>query len=129
MARGSVVDMDPAMIARGLAGGRVGFGVVLTATPLRLTRTWLGRDAERPGAQILARSLGARDLALGVGTLAADRDHLERWLLGGLIADVSDLVATLATPSLPPRGRILGSLAAGAGVTLGLAAVGALRRG
>jgi hypothetical protein len=120
--------MDQAIIVRGLAGGRVGFGVVLTAAPLRLTRTWLGDDAERTGAQILARSLGARDLALGLGALASDRDHVERWVLAGLVADAADLAATLATPSLPRRGRTLGALAAGAGVALGVAALGALRR-
>jgi hypothetical protein len=121
--------MDPAIIARVLARGRVGFGLVLTAAPLRLTRAWLGDDAERTAAQILARSLGARDLALGVGALAAARDDREAWLLAGLAADTADLVATLATASLPRRGRILGSLAAGAGVVLGLAAVAGLRRG
>jgi hypothetical protein len=120
--------MDPAIIARGVAAGRVGFGLVLTAAPLRLTRTWLGADAERTGAQILARSLGARDLALGLGALAADRDQVERWLLGGMIADASDLVATAGAPSLPHRGRVLGSLAAGVGLAAGVVAVGALRR-
>lgn len=120
--------MDPMLIARSVAIGRVGFGIVLSAAPLRLTRAWLGGDAQSEGAQVLARSLGMRDVALGAGALTSDRDGLPRWLLAGVVADASDLVGTLAADSLPRRGRILGSLAAAGGIALGVTAVALLRR-
>ena len=64
-------------LARGIAAGRLGFGVALLAAPERLTGPWLGRrDARRAGTVVAVRGLGARDLALGAGTLAASPEAL-----------------------------------------------------
>ncbi len=90
---------------------------------------WLGRDAGRPGTQVATRGLGARDLALGAGTLAASESALRPWVAASILGDVADLIATVkAGDSIPVAGRVLvGSLAAGATV-LGAAALAGLSR-
>jgi hypothetical protein len=62
----------------------------------------------RPTDKLLARSLGSRDIALGLGAiLAMDRGAPSRgWLEAGGLADAGDLLATLiAFRSLPRFGR------------------------
>ncbi len=123
--------MDARTLARGIALGRVAFGVALLATPSRSTTVWLGRDdASRPGTAVAVRGLGARDLALGAGTLAASPDALAAWVAASIMGDLSDLAATLRAGSAIPRtGRIgVSALAAGA-VGLGAVALAGLRRG
>lgn len=94
--------------AQGLALSRVAVGVALVAAPERATAGWLGRDARRPGAQVLARALGIRDLALGIGALAALRrgDDAWGWLAGAAAADAVDCAASIAAGDrLPALGR------------------------
>lgn len=88
-------------------------------------RPWIGSDASRPAAKLLARAIGARDLVLGLGTLQSpDR----RWLGAALVADTADLALTVAAREhLPKRGHVLVSLIAGAGVGLGAAALAGTR--
>lgn len=118
--------MNPSILARASAVGRIGFGVGLLARPRLLTRAWIGEDADRMGPQVLTRALGIRDLVIGAGTLASDEPGRRRWLAAALVADATDLVVTLAAGSaLPLRGRVLVSLAAGAGVAMGAAALAA----
>ncbi len=122
--------MDARTLARLIAIGRIGFGAGLLLAPDRLTAPWLGRDAGRAGTQVAARGLGARDVALGVGTLAASGgDALRPWLAGAVAGDLGDLVATLvAGDGLPLSGRVMvGGLASGA-TALGLAALAGLGR-
>ena len=55
-------------LARGLALNRISFGAGLILAPGLYARTWVGKDAARHDAtKLLARALGARDLALGAG--------------------------------------------------------------
>ena len=118
-------------LARFTAICRVAIGAGFLAYPPLSMRSWIGRDARRPGAVLLARALGARDLVIGVGTLAslADREALAAWLRGALAADATDLALTLAGgDAVPPRGRILVSAIAGGGVALGAAALATLER-
>jgi hypothetical protein len=118
-------------LARGIAIGRVGFGVALLSAPARSTSAWLGRsDAGRTGTAVVVRGLGARDLALGAGTLAASPDALPLWVAASMAGDLADLTATLAAgDGIPRSGRIaVGALAAGA-VALGALALGGLVRG
>lgn len=113
-------------LARFTACCRLAIGAGFVAYPSLTMRPWIGADAARPGASLLARALGARDLILGVGTLAAlgDPDGLVPWLLGALVADSTDLALTLAgRATLPVRGRVLVSAIAAGGVALGVAAL------
>lgn len=116
--------MNPSRLARASALGRVAFGIGLATCPRPLTRAWIGADADRVGSQVLTRALGIRDLVIGAGTLAGGDADRRRWLLAALVADATDLTVTLAAGSaLPLRGRLLVSLAAGAGVAMGAAAL------
>jgi hypothetical protein len=120
--------MNPALVARVVAAGRIGFGVALILTPERLSTPWLGRDAARTGTQVVTRGLGARDLALGAGALAASESDLRLWVAAGIVADVADLVATVAAgDSLPVAGRVLVGAVASAGAALGAVALAGLR--
>jgi len=85
---------------------------------------WVGRDGSRPGGQVLARALGARDTALGAGTLAALRGGgpTAPWVLGGLLCDGTDLLAThAARERLPAAAAPLIYLLAGGALLVGLA--------
>jgi hypothetical protein len=120
---------NAALIARLVAAGRVGFGIALMLTPERLTTPWLGSDAARPGTRVATRGLGARDMALGAGTLAAGGTDLQRWVAAGILADAADLLATLAAGnSLPRAGRLLVGAVASGGAALGVLALAGLRR-
>lgn len=122
-------SMEPRLLARATAAARVGFGVALLARPELLTGPWIGRDATRPGPKVLARALGARDLALGAGALACQSGDLRLWLAAALIADGADLAVTATAGSaLPLTGRVLVSATALGGVVLGAIAIAGLRR-
>jgi hypothetical protein len=68
-------------------------------------RPWLGRGMGRPTEKLLARSLGGRDIALGLGAiLAMDRGAPTRgWLEAGGLADAGDLLGTLLAFRALPR--------------------------
>jgi hypothetical protein len=106
--------------ARMIAAGRVLIGAVLFAAPDLVATSWIGEDARTDGARVVVRALGARDAALGAGTLAAAGDpaQLRRWLLASSASDAADFVATLAGPRTPARTAVLGlaATAAAAGV-------------
>jgi hypothetical protein len=104
--------------ARGLALGRVVLGAGLLLVPSRLGRPWVGAVADRPGAQVALRALGARDLLLGgiVLHLAGRGPAGGRALQACAVADAVDAGATLAAlRELPPLGAAgVAALAAGA---------------
>jgi hypothetical protein len=88
-----------------LSLGRLGLGASLVARPDLATSMWVGRDGKRAGGQVLARALGARDAALGAGTLAAVRggQPTRPWVLAGLVCDATDLLATHAARHHLPK--------------------------
>ena len=78
---------------------RAGVGAVLVVAPgwfLRLS----GREAPTPVSALLIRTIGIRDLALGIGTVTAarrgDEDGLRHWTSVGLASDSLDVLASLA---------------------------------
>lgn len=118
--------MSPRTLVAGIALGRLALGAALVAAPRKVVGPgWIGAEAERPAAATLLRAVGARDIALAVGTLSALRSgsNLAPWIVGATIADGTDFAATLAAGSaIPPQGRAaVGGLAGGAfGAQLGL---------
>jgi len=121
--------VDARAIARFTAAGRVAIGAGFVAYPGLSMRPWLGRDASRASAMLLARALGARDLVLGAGTFGSlsDTPALRRWLTAALVADGADLAATLAAgDAIPAAGRALVLSIAAVAVGLGAAAVASL---
>ena len=96
--------MRPRDLLTLLAAGRIALGAGLIVKPDLVTGIWLGRDGRRPAIGALSRGFGARDAALGAGTLGAMRSggSLRPWILAGIAADATDLVAVYAArDSLP----------------------------
>ena len=108
-------------VARALSLGRLGLGPALVLRPGAIARTWIGRDGRRTGPRTIAVALGARDIALALGTLQALGDGggaARPWLRSGVIADGIDCVATLrARRNLPALG-VLAVAGAGACATV-----------
>ena len=100
---------DPAKLASLFAAGRLAFGAGLIAAPGKVAGGWIGADADRPAARIAVRGLGARDVALSGGALAArdDEARLARWVAAAVVCDLADIGITLATPAdaLPSNAR------------------------
>lgn len=95
------------LTASGAAGWiRVGVGVLFAGAPRLFVDRFV--DDETSGTLVLfARTIGVRDLALGLGTLAAERSgnpaDLQRWVRAGLVSDSIDFVAGLASTRLVGR--------------------------
>ena len=89
------------------ARGRMAIGAALVLAPRLAGPMWSGRDADSHAVRVLARGLGARDLALGLGTaVALDRGAPVRgWLEGAALADGVDLVSTLLAGDSIPAGK------------------------
>src|SRR5215208_8411062 len=89
--------------------GRFLFGVVFIARPTVMERAWIGKQARLPGAQVLARAVGARDLALGLGGLQAvarDDGSARPWLAAASVCDAVDFGASwVAGRGIPRQGR------------------------
>src|SRR5215210_818428 len=115
--------VDARTLTRLHALGRVALGAGLTLAPRALTAVWLGGASRRPATQVPVRALGARDLAIGLGTAyAAGQGHGVRpWLWAGILADATDLAATLrARDDLPAVGVAAVAAMAGGSVLLEL---------
>ena len=97
--------MDDAKLALGLARARIAIGLAAVMAPGLAARALSGRPAsgiEPP----LARMLGARDLALGLGTvIALDRGAPVRgWLEASALSDTADFASCLLAKSrMSPR--------------------------
>lgn len=118
--------MDHRQLMRAVAAGRIVVGAGLVALPGFAGGRWIGPAAHDGGVKVLARALGVRDLALGVGTLRAlDAGEPARsWVALGALSDAVDLAATaLAIRAIGPR-RALPVMAVAATATVaGLLAV------
>jgi hypothetical protein len=102
--------MRPRALLTTLALGRLAIGAGLTAKPDGpLGAGWVGAaESSRPTSAMLFRAVGARDMALALGTLAALRQgsRLRPWLLAATLADVADLLATFAAGrAVPLQGK------------------------
>lgn len=99
-------------------------GVAVLAAPESVTSHWLGeQNASHPAVRYLARSLGARDLALGVlswRTLGDGRVG-PQVLVACALADTVDALATVAVSSKLPRVGAIGTVVvAGGAAVVGL---------
>jgi hypothetical protein len=115
--------VDATVMARLLAVGRAGIGLALLVAPARSTAVWFGEDSDHPAAQLASRALGAREIGLGVGALAALGDgraeEARRWLTAGIAADLTDAVLTAASDRPGARrGAVVALAASGAAVGL-----------
>lgn len=111
--------------ATALAAVRIGIGVLAWALPKFALRPWVGAAvADEPGGRLLARSLGARDIALGAGAILSERHDtpVRGWIEAGALSDVGDLLATLGAFKKLPAFTRWGVLA----MTAGAVAAGAV---
>ena len=112
--------MEGRDLAVSLAGGRIAIGAVSLLAPGLVGRTMTGPEGSDGGTRLFARMVGARDLGLGLGLLAAlDRGAPVRgWLEASALVDGIDAAACLLA-----RHHIRTTVFPGA---VGLAATGAL---
>lgn len=120
----------PRLAAGAWAGLRVGLGLTALAVPRAAGGFWVGSPASTPAGAVLGRALGARDIALGAGTLAAVRTGapLRTWVLTAGFADALDALATAGARSALPPGRRDLVVAASAGSAVLAAVLGASLR-
>ena len=127
-----------------VAAGRVALGVAALARPSVPARPWVGASADELGARVFGRALGARDIALGLGALAALRGApagsasaraagaraawgAGAWVAAGALSDALDVAITAAAwPELPRTTRWLVAAAAGGAAVAGAAGALAL---
>ena len=129
-----------------VAAGRVALGVAALARPSVPARPWVGASADELGARVFGRALGARDIALGLGALAALRIApagsagaqaagaqaagawaAGAWVAAGALSDALDVAITAAAwPELPRTTRWLVAAAAGGAAVAGAAGALAL---
>ena len=109
-------------------------GVVFISRPTIMDEAWIGKQARLPGAQVLSRAVGARDLALGLGGVQAavrNDGSARQWMGAAAICDAVDFGATYAAGRKIPRSArasVLGIAAAGTLLSL-IAAAGSSRNG
>jgi hypothetical protein len=116
--------MQDARLAISLARGRIALGIAALAMP-RLAVRFMGGRSSDGIAPLFARMVGARDLALGLGTvIALDRGKPVRgWLEGSALSDTADFVACLlvrdsASPAMVRAAGGLGAASAALGIIL-----------
>jgi hypothetical protein len=119
------LPLEPKMLALVVARARVAVGAVGCALP-GPAAVFAHGDRE-PAARSLARMVGARDVALGLGALTSVKEGTQdaEWVGTGAAVDIVDGLALLLTRGLPKRSRLLGLAALACGVA-GLAAARAL---
>lgn len=114
------LDRDRArQLALATAVLRSAIGVVALVAPGLAAGLWADADARGlASTRVLARALGARDLALGMGLLLALRHEgpVRGWVEAGGLADTGDVVATLSGfGDLPRTGRWVALCSAASG--------------
>jgi hypothetical protein len=96
---------------RVMAAARAAIGASLFLFPKRTAAAYVGEGGATPAAAVITRSMGVRDMAIGIGALLAlDHDAPVRgWLEAGMLSDAGDAVALLLGRRHLPTGRMLTS--------------------
>jgi hypothetical protein len=111
-----------------VAALRVAYGAALLITPSRTTKRWLGPDGQRAGGgQVAIRALGAREVAIHAGALAAAvaGAPVRPWLAASMAGDCADIASTFGAKPALPDGSPLATLAVAGGSAALTAAVAA----
>lgn len=109
---------------------RIGAGLALGGSPTQFLR-WERDIPSGSSMPLMMRTVGIRDLALGLGTASALRSgstrELGRWIGAGLISDVLDVGAGLVSARTTGVRGLVSSLVASPAVALDVWAWAALR--
>jgi hypothetical protein len=99
---------------------RVAYGAALIVAPERLGRRWLGPAAATGATQVPLRALGARELLLHAGGLAAAArgGSLRPWFAASIAGDLTDIAATVVARRELPDGAAGLTAAVGGGSAL-----------
>ena len=107
----TVPDLEDRELAQIISMVRLGIGIGFFLFPKRMGRLWTGDEETSATSRMAARSLGARDAAIAIGTMTAlEHDgNVRGWLEAGAVSDASDAVSTLSNwGDLPGLRRLLG---------------------
>src|SRR5690349_2355193 len=103
---------------------RIGAGIALGGRPRSFLR-WEGPVPPGSSMTLLMRTVGIRDLAIGLGTVFTARsgtpDDLRRWIGAGLLSDALDVVAGLTSSTIIGRRGVVSAAIAAPMVALDLA--------
>jgi hypothetical protein len=116
------IEMDERETARAISMARFVVGVACVLFPRRAARVWLGGDSSE-NLTVAMRAMGARDVAIAVGTIAAldNGGDVAGWLRAGVTADATDAASTLmAFGSLRGLRKWVWPVTAGAAAYVGL---------
>ncbi len=104
-----------------IAAARIALGAAVLAAPERVLARWLGEaNARHGGVKDLGRGLAARDIALGLATLATLDDPVigPRVQLGCALADGADAASTLLERESLPLLGVVGTVVVAGGAAL-----------
>jgi hypothetical protein len=103
------------------ARARIVIGAAAFVAPTKMAQLMGGDDGADGLAPMYARMIGARDVALGLGTVVAvdRRGPVRGWLEGAALADAGDFVATLLVRRRLTPNAFIGTLAIAAGASVG----------
>jgi hypothetical protein len=114
--------VQDATLAMTVARARIAIGLAAVVSPRLATRAMSGRGTPDGLGPLFARMLGARDVALGLGTvIALDRGAPVRgWVEGSALADAADCIACIrARRDMSPLAFRLSAGLGGASAVLG----------
>lgn len=110
-------------LARLLSFSRVLVGGAAVIAPRRFARLWTGEENMQTTGTMAMRSLGARDVAIGLGTLRAldGEGPVRMWLETQALVDASDVFSTVTSfRSLPGLRRLVAVASAATGCYIAL---------
>lgn len=126
------VRPDAVQVSRAMAAVRLGIGAIGLVAPGRVAwRLFLqGRQIDETTALVL-RAAATRDLALGLGAVAASArgpGPLRGWVLAAALADCCDALAMATSKSASPAVRASAALVSALSASAGLAVAQQLTR-
>lgn len=113
---------DEKEIARTISILRCAAGAMMLMAPRRAARGWTGIDNNTVPTRMAMRGLGARDLAIGMGTLFAlsHKGPVRGWVEAGMLSDGADALNSLvAMPNAPKARSIFWMVGSGAAALVG----------
>ena len=121
-----VGKIDVAATVRAIGYGRIALGMSYLAAPGIALRMWPGpsrtvsTQADEAVLAMMARSIGGRDIGLGLGAVLAQKHGgpVRGWLEAAMLADLADAIAIGIAFRHLPRTKAVLMLGAALGLSL-----------